>query len=365
MITLQTEFMGNTLERWGFALLIALGTFIGLLIVRYILLRYFKRLAERTSNTWDDLAIELIRKTKIFVLVALSIYAGLLVLRFSPQTQVWINAIVIIVAVIQVAIWGNSAIDYGLRRYQRKNQDDAEDITTLRALGLVARITLFSVLGLVALDNIPGVEITALIASLGIGGIAVALALNNVLGDLFASISIALDKPFVIGDYIVVGSFSGNVENIGLKTTRVRSLQGEELIFSNNDLLSSRIQNFKTVTERRNIITIGVTYETAPQKLKHIPEILREVIEAQEQVRFDRAHFKQFNDSSLDFEAVYHVLDPAYAVFMDIQQAINLELFQRFSAEGIEFAYPTQTIYLGNGNNNLNKASTSPQVAAV
>jgi small-conductance mechanosensitive channel len=333
------------------------------LIVRYIVLHYFKRLAKRTSNTWDDLAIELTHKTKIYVLLALSIYAGLLVLHFSLQTQVWINAIVIIIALIQVAIWGNTAINYGLLRYQRNNQEDAEDITTLRALGLVARITLFSVLGLVALDNIPGVEITALIASLGIGGIAVALAINNILGDLFSSISIALDKPFVIGDYIVVGSFSGNVENIGLKTTRVRSSQGEELIFSNSDLLSSRIQNFKTITERRNIITIGVTYETAPHKLKHIPEILREVIEAQEQVRFDRAHFKQFNDSSLDFEAVYYVLDSAYAVFMDIQQAINFELFRRFAADGIEFAYPTQTIHLANGNNSLSKASTSPQVA--
>ena len=225
MPTWQTEFLGNTLERWGLALLIAVGTFIGLLILRYILLRYFKRLAKRTSNTWDDLVIELIQKTRVFVLLALSLYAGSLVLRFSPQVQGWINAVVIIIALIQVAIWGNSAIDFGLVRYQRKNEDDAEDITTLRALGLVAKITLFSVLALVALDNIPGVEITALIASLGIGGIAVALAVNNILGDLFASISIALDKPFVIGDFIVVGDFSGNVENIGLKTTRVRSLR--------------------------------------------------------------------------------------------------------------------------------------------
>lgn len=363
MSTWQTEFLGNTLQRWGLALLIAVGTFIGLLILRYILLRYFKRLAQRTSNTWDDLVIELIHETKGFVLLALSIYAGSLVLRFSPQTQAWINAVVIIIALIQAAIWGNSAIDFGLRHYQRKNEDDTEDITTLRALGLVAKITLFSVLALVALDNIPGVEITALIASLGIGGIAVALAVNNILGDLFASISIALDKPFVIGDFIVVGDFSGNVENIGLKTTRVRSLQGEELIFSNSDLLGSRIQNFKTIEERRNIITIGVTYETASAKLRQIPEMLREVVEGQEQVRFDRAHFKQFSDSSLDFEAVYYVLDPTYNVFMDIQQAINLELFQRFAAAGIEFAYPTQTIYVSNGNDSPNKTLTNPQVA--
>ncbi len=363
MITWQAEFLGNTVERWGMALLIAVGTFIALLIVRYTLLHYFKRLAKRTSNTWDGLAIELIHETKIYVLLALAISIGLLVLRFPLQIQAWINAIVIIIALIQVAIWGNTVIDYGLLRYQRKNQEDAEDITTLKALGLIARITLFSVLSLVVLDNIPGVEITALIASLGITGIAIALAINSILVDLFAYVSIALDKPFVIGDLIVVGDFVGTVENIGLKTTRVRSSQGEELIFSNSDLLSSRIQNFKTITERRNTVNIGVTYETAPHKLKHIPEILREVIETQELVRFDRAHFKQFNDSSLDFEAVYYVLDSAYALFMDVQQAINLELFQRLSAEGIEFAYPTQTIYMGNGNNSLSKASTSPKVA--
>ncbi len=163
-----------------------------------------------------------------------------------------------------------------------------------------------------------------------------------------------------------MGNFSGNVENIGLKTTRVRSLQGEELIFSNGDLLNSRIQNFKTIEERRNIITVGVTYQTAPDKLKLVPEMIREVIEAQELVRFDRSHFKQFNASSLNFEAVYYVLDPTFVVFMDIQQAINLELFQRFSAEDIEFAYPTQTIYLGNGNKNNNghkEEVISPQVS--
>jgi len=198
---------------------------------------------------------------------------------------------------------------------------------------------------LLALDNM-GVDITALIAGLGIGGIAVALALQNVLGDLFASLSIVLDKPFVIGDFIIVDDLLGTVERIGLKTTRVRSLYGEQLVFSNSDLLNSRIRNYKRMFERRILFSIGVTYQTPHEKLATIPGIIREVIESQEQVRFDRAHFKEYGDSALKFEIVYYVLVPDYNTHMDIQQAINLAIVRRFEEEKIEFAFPTQTLYL-------------------
>ncbi len=171
---------------------------------------------------------------------------------------------------------------------------------------------------LLALDNL-GVDVTALVAGLGVGGIAVALAVQSILGDLFASLSIVLDKPFVIGDFIIVGDLLGTVENVGIKTTRVRSLSGEQLIFSNADLLNSRIRNYGRMYERRVVFTVGVTYDTPRHKLE---------------------------DFSLDFETVYYVQDPAYNLYMDIQQAINLELYQRFADEGIEFAYPTQTLFL-------------------
>jgi small-conductance mechanosensitive channel len=184
------------------------------------------------------------------------------------------------------------------------------------------------------------------VAGLGIGGIAVALAIQNILGDLFASLSIALDKPFVIGDFIIVDQLLGTVEHIGLKTTRIRSLSGEQIVFSNADLLNSRIRNYKRMYERRVVFSIGVTYQTPYEKLASIGTTLKEIIESQPDVRFDRAHFREYADSSLNYEVVYYVKSPDYNRYMDIQQAINLEIYRRFQDGGIEFAYPTRTLYL-------------------
>ena len=227
----------------------------------------------------------------------------------------------------------------------RRSVHDAAGATSTAALGFVARVAVWLVIVLMILDNF-GVNITTLVASLGIGGIAVALALQNVLGDLFSSLSIVLDKPFVIGDFISVDDISGTVEYVGLKTTRIRGLGGEQVVFSNSDLLGSRIRNYKRMETRRIVFGIGVTYEISKQQVLAIPGILREVVEAQPQARFDRAHFKAYGASSLDFEVVYIVKTPEYGVYMDVQQAINLALFERFADEGIDFAYPTQTVYL-------------------
>jgi small-conductance mechanosensitive channel len=184
------------------------------------------------------------------------------------------------------------------------------------------------------------------VTSLGIGGIAVALAVQNILGDLFSSLSITLDKPFSIGDFIVVGDYEGTVEDIGLKSTRIKSLSGEEVVFSNSDLLNSRIRNYKKMEERRISFDIGVVYGTPGKKLEKIPAIIEEIIKPQPNVRFERAHFRSLGDYSLDFGVVYHVLVPEYAVYLDIQQGINLELYARFEDEGIEFAYPTTTVVM-------------------
>ena len=215
----------------------------------------------------------------------------------------------------------------------------------MAALGFLVRILLWSVLLLMALDNV-GIEIGPVLTGLGVGGIAVALAVQNVLGDLFASLSIVLDKPFVIGDFIVIDDYKGNIEHIGLKTTRVRSLSGEQLVLGNADLLKSRIRNFKRMQERRILFTLGVVYQTPRETAARIPDMLKDVIESTDSTRFDRAHFKSFGPSSLDFEVVYYVLVPEYNTYMDIQQKMNLEIMRRFEAEGIEFAYPTQTLYL-------------------
>jgi small-conductance mechanosensitive channel len=231
------------------------------------------------------------------------------------------------------------------REKEEKIQLDAAAATTLTAVGFVVRILLWSIIILIALDNL-GVDITALVAGLGISGVAVALAVQNILGDLFASFSIVLDKPFVIGDFIIVDDYLGTVEHVGLKTTRVRSLSGEQLVFSNADLLGSRVRNYKRMYERRVVFSIGVVYQTPYEKLKEIPTIIQKIIEAQEQARFDRAHFKEYGPYSLNFEVVYWVDNPDYNVYMNIQQAINLAIFERFEEEDIEFAYPTQSLYV-------------------
>jgi small-conductance mechanosensitive channel len=250
---------------------------------------------------------------------------------------------------IQAAIWGDEIISYWLVSYQKRHASDGEQAGAVKAAGFVVRLALFSIIALLALDNLPGVEVGTLIASLGIGGIAVALAVQNILADLLASLSIALDQPFVVGDYIAVDDLGGTVEHIGLKTTRLRSLAGEQLILANNDLLSSRIRNYKRMDQRRIASTLGVACETSYEKVERIPAMIREIVEAQPQTRFDRCHFKAFGDFTLDFETVYYMLDPGYGLYMDTQQAINLAILKRFAEEGIELAYPTQLIYVSGG----------------
>ena len=198
---------------------------------------------------------------------------------------------------------------------------------------------------LLALDNL-GIKITGLITGLGIGGITIALAVQNILGDLLAYISIMMDRPFAIGDFIVVAEFTGVVERIGLKTTRLRSLSGELLIFSNNDLLSSRMRNYKDREQRRVLFSIGVTYDTPADSLESIPIIIKDILETQENVLFDRAHFKSFGSFSIDFEVVYYVTTADYLIYMDVQQDVNLKIVRAFEKSGIEFAFPTQTVHL-------------------
>jgi small-conductance mechanosensitive channel len=207
------------------------------------------------------------------------------------------------------------------------------------------RTLLWSVIALAVLSNL-GVNITAFIASLGVGGIAVALAVQNILGDLFASLAIAVDKPFEVGDFVVVGGVAGTVQMIGLKTTRIRSLQGEEVVMSNTDILKQTINNYRPMRERRIVFAFGVAYDTPAEKIEAIPGVVKRLVDAQEKLRFDRAHFKAFGDSSLDFEVVYIVKDPAYNTYMDMQQALNVGLMREFAAMGVEFAFPTRTIHI-------------------
>jgi small-conductance mechanosensitive channel len=280
-------------------------------------------------------------------MLLVALYAGKGLLAIHPGVELWLTSAAVAAMVLQATLWANALVTFWLNRYQKQNRNlDPSRVTTMRALTLAARLLLVVIAVILILDNIPGVQITALMASLGIGGVAIALAVQNILSDLFASLSIILDKPFVLGDFIIVDSYMGSVEYIGLKTTRIRSLSGEELIFANNDLLKSRIRNYKRMAERRVVFNLGVTYQTSYDKLQAIAGWIEAIIREQSMVRFDRSHFQAFGDSALRFEVVYYVLDPDYNRYMDTQQAINLAIHKKFEAEGVVFAYPTQTIHL-------------------
>ncbi len=216
-------------------------------------------------------------------------------------------------------------------------------------LSWALRTVLWAVVLLAVLSNV-GVNITAFVASLGVGGIAVALAVQNILGDLFASLSIAVDKSFEVGDFIGIDSFVGTVQFIGLKTTRIRSLNGEQIIISNTDLLKQVVKNYKRMEERRIVFKFGVTYNTSPEQAEAIPQIVKRLVESNDMLRFDRAHFQGFGDSSLDYEVVYIVKEPDYNTYMDAQQTLNLQLMRELATLGVDFAFPTRTVYLVPGS---------------
>jgi small-conductance mechanosensitive channel len=348
MTFLGKIYFGNTVQTWFIACGVLIVIFLILKIVQRIAIQRLSDRAKRTGAQIDDLLLAVLSRTKSFFLFIVAVYIGSDLLVLQPNIlKIW-NMIFFIVVIIQVAYWAGRGINYLISiNVKKRMADDAASATTISVLGFISKLILWSVALLLILDNL-GFNITSLVAGLGIGGIAVALAAQNVLGDLFASLSIVIDKPFVIGDFIVVDQMKGTVEHIGMKTTRLRSLGGEQLIFANNDLLKSRIQNYKRMVERRIVFSFGVTYQTPPEKLPLINNIVREIIVTQQQVRFDRVHFKECGESALNFEVVYFVLNPDYILYMDIQQAINLEMFKRFRQEGIEFAYPTRTLFVQN-----------------
>ena len=232
-----------------------------------------------------------------------------------------------------------------LLRREKQLKEDAGAVAAMDVVSFLLKIGIWTTVFLLTLDNL-GVNITALLAGLGVGGIAVALAAQNIISDLFASLSIVLDRPFVLGDFLNIDEHYGNVEKVGLKTTRIRSLSGEQLVFSNNDLLSSRIRNYGQMTERRIVFSIGVVYGTPFTELEKIPKLIEDIIVKQELARFDRSHFQRYGAYSLDFETVYYVESSDYKLYMDIQQSVNLEIYRRFAEAGIEFAYPTQTLFV-------------------
>ena len=309
--------------------------------------RRLSRSAEAEGpDSWQAAVLQITQRTGRLFLLVVGVYAGTTLLSLPAPVENALGWAFVIVAFLQAALWADRLV--AVITEWRIRQTDAVAASARSAVSLirfVGRVVVWSVALLLMFSNL-GIDVTALVAGLGIGGIAVALAAQNILGDLFASLAIILDKPFEVGDFIIVGDKMGAVERIGIKTTRIRSLTGEQLVMANADLLGSRVHNYKRMNERRVVFSIGVTYETPADKVEILPGLLREIVEAQEPVRFDRAHFKSYGDFALVFEIVYWVLSADYNVYMDIQQAINLDILKRFEALDVGFAYPTQTVHL-------------------
>ena len=335
----------NPVADWLVALVVVAVVAAGLDAVKSILARRLAVLAANTEAKWDDIAVAALRSTKLLVLVIVGIYAGASFLVLSDKAQLFLSRVAITAVLFQVAIWGDHALRTWLKAKRAQSSEDPDRITSSAAITFLVRVLLWAVVALMVLDNL-GVNITTLVASLGIGGIAIALAVQSILGDLFASLSIVLDKPFVVGDFIIVGTMLGTVEKIGLKTTRVRSLSGEQIVFSNNDLLTSRVQNLRRMESRRVVFQFAVSHLTPAPVLRELPEMVREIVTAQPQVRFDRAHLNGIAAPSFNFETVYYVDNTDYTVYMNVQQEIYLSIIGGLQERGVALALPVQTVKL-------------------
>ncbi|MGD8395005.1 MAG: mechanosensitive ion channel family protein [Candidatus Eiseniibacteriota bacterium] len=345
-ILLERTFLGNRLLDWAIVAGLLVGVYAVLAILRTLIAGRLEKLAARTATSIDDLVVAVIRRTGLAAAIGVWCLVGNSILELPDDVAQAARVAGLVALLFQAGLWASAAIGFAVKQQRaRAMENHPGAVTTIDAVGFIARLVSWSIALLLLLDNL-GINISALVTGLGIGGIAIALAVQNILGDLLASLAIVFDKPFEHGDFIIVGDFLGTIERVGLKTTRVRSLSGEQLIFSNADLLGSRIRNYKRMRERRVAFSIGVVYQTPHDDVAAIPGMLREIVEAQDKVRFDRAHFKQFGDSALEFEIVYYVLGADYNLYMDIQQAINLGISARFAEHGIQFAYPTRTLYL-------------------
>ena len=341
---LDNAFWGNTVAEYLTALLVFLAALVVFKLFREVALTRLRQLAQRTPTDLDVTLVEIVRSLRPPFYVILSVYVAVLFITVPPIIfQVVVYALIIAVG-FQVSVGLSMLVDYVVAKRTEK-EGDLHAQAAIGLLGRMAKGVVWVVVVLFVLANM-GINITSFIAAMGIGGVAIALALQSILGDLFSSFSIYFDKPFEVGDFIMVGEHMGVVEKIGIKTTRLRALQGEEIVISNQELTSARIQNFKKLRERRIVFHFGVTYDTPNEKLERISELVEKIVIASEHSRFDRAHFYRFDDSALTFEVVYYLLSSDYNDYMDTQEAINLHLKESLEELGVSFAYPTRTVYM-------------------
>ena len=327
--------------------------FVGLVIAGAIVIQVFRslvlrRLRERARDTetpLDDFIVRIIGKVVIPLLYLVLLYLASQHLAMPPALTRGIRVLVLVIVTIMGVHFFIAAIDFAIRDYWVKKSDDPNREKNLRGILPAVKVVVW-LLGIVfLLDNL-GFKISTVVAGLGIGGIAVAMAAQAVLRDLFSYFAILFDRPFEEGDFVIVGEFMGTIEHVGIKTTRLRSLGGEQLVFSNSDLTDSRLRNYKRMEKRRVLFQLGVTYQTSPGQMKEIPEIVKKIVAGIEEAELERVHFSAYGDFSLIFEIVYYVKSGLYVIYMDIQQRINLAIMEEFQKRGIEFAYPTQTLFL-------------------
>jgi small-conductance mechanosensitive channel len=340
---------GNTAYDYVIALVIFVGLLVILKVFQMIILARLEKVAKRSKTEFDDTVINIFDgiKPPFYLLVAL--YFSIQYLVLHPVAEKAVSVIFLVVITYEIVQAVEKIIDYGLRVYTRKTREAGESVehskSMVSSIRLIVRVILWIFGFIMILANLD-VNVTSLVASLGIGGIAIALALQNVLGDMFNSFSLYIDKPFKVGDMIKIGKDMGTVERIGMKTTRIRTLQGEEMVVSNTELTSTRVQNFKKMKERRVIFNLGVVYGTSSEKLEAIPKMIKEIVDLVDGVDYDRCNFDEYGDFSLNFQTVFFVKSADYKDYMNKKEEANLAIYKRFEKEGIEFAYPTQTLYV-------------------
>lgn len=340
-------FSSNSLSDLGIAAAIAAGSFIILLSLKRIVGRFLARIARQRETFIPRFFSETFARSGSFFFAVIALDSGSRWLTVGARARGTLDRILVIAVILQCARWLNHVLKLVFEHYRAMHTRDDQNLVKapVRFMEIVARSLIWAIAFSLTLQSI-GFDITSLVTGLGISGIVVALAAQNIVADLFASLMIVVDKPFVVGDVISLDGMTGRVETIGIKTTRLRSLDGEMLLIGNQDLLRSRIRNFMNIVERRSIFTIGVEYSTPPDKLERIPDMVRAIVSSVPNARFDRGHFARFADSALEFEFAVYVRGPNYVDFMDGIQAINLGICRAFAKEGIVFAFPTRTIEL-------------------
>ncbi|GLU57404.1 hypothetical protein Dfri01_68650 [Dyadobacter frigoris] len=350
--------LANPLSSWLFAAAIVTALFIGIRLIRHYVLRRLKSWSLTTKTTWDNFLVAITENSVVPFLYIASVYFAISALQLPAK----IERVADIIFLVSTTFFSLRILSAAFKKFvfsfihSQENSEAKEKQASGLILIINVVIWIFGIIFMI--DNL-GYNVTSLIAGLGIGGIAIALAAQTILGDLFSYFVIFFDKPFEIGDFIVIDDKSGIIEHIGIKTTRIRTLGGEQLVCSNTDLTNSRLHNYKRLKQRRILFTLGITYQTPHQQLSEIPVLLKQIIESKPYVKFDRAHFSGYGDFSLNFEIVYYILDSDYSFYMDKQQAIYLDIYKAFEAKGIEFAYPTQTLMVQRENNSLKGVSSN------